>query len=72
MFETIREETIRQDFIQNVNQSFEDDDHDQLSTFKRSSLYDAFELIDIINSQIDLKKELKLIVKQRVFANILE
>jgi hypothetical protein len=41
-------ETIRNDSIQNVNQSVEDDE--QLSTFERSSLHD-----DIIDQQIDSK-----------------
>jgi hypothetical protein len=64
-------ETLRvKDSIQNVNQSFEDDDHDQLLTLERSSLRDTSklmnyrqidsktsELIDIINRQIDLKKD---------------
>ncbi len=48
-------ETIRDDSIQNVSQSIEDD-HDQLSTFERSSLHETSDLIDIINRQIDLKK----------------
>jgi hypothetical protein len=64
MPETTQQETIREDSIQNVDQSsiqdvdlsFEDDDHDQLFTFERSSLHDASDLIDIINRQIDLKK----------------
>jgi hypothetical protein len=48
--------TIRvNDFIQDVNQSIEDD-HDQLFTFKKSSLHDVSDLINIINRQIDLKK----------------
>ncbi len=56
-------ETIRNNFIQNADQSFVqnvdqliEDDHDQLFTFERSSLHDAFDLIDITNRQIDLKK----------------
>jgi hypothetical protein len=63
--------TIRvKDSIQNVNQSFEDDDHDQLLTPERSSRHDTSKLIDyrqidsktsefidIINRQIDLKKD---------------
>jgi uncharacterized membrane protein YgaE (UPF0421/DUF939 family) len=48
-------ETIRNDLIQNVSQSIEDD-HDQLSTLERSSLHETSDLIDIINRQIDLKK----------------
>jgi hypothetical protein len=56
-------ETIRKDFIQNadqssiqdLDQSFEDDDHDQLFTLEKSSLHDTSELIDIIIRQIDLK-----------------
>jgi hypothetical protein len=69
-------ETIRNDSIQNENQSsvqnvdlLIENDHDQLSTFERSSRHDAsklidyrqidsktFDLIDITNRQIDLKK----------------
>jgi hypothetical protein len=48
-------ETIRDDSIQNVSQSIEDD-HDQLSTLEKSSLHETSDLIDIINRQIDLKK----------------
>jgi hypothetical protein len=55
--------TIRNDFIQNADQSSVqnvdhsiEDDHDQLFTFEKSSLHDASDLIDIINRQIDLKK----------------
>ncbi len=56
-------ETIWKDFIQNadqssiqdLDQSFEDDDHDQLFTFERSFLHDTSELINIIIRQIDLK-----------------
>jgi hypothetical protein len=43
-------ETIRDDFVQNVDQSFEDNENDQLSTLERSSLHD-----DIIDQQIDSK-----------------
>jgi hypothetical protein len=59
MSETIRVndsiQNAEQSSIQDVNQSIEDD-HDQLSTLERSSLHDAFDLINIINRQIDLKK----------------
>jgi hypothetical protein len=52
-------QNVEQSFIQNVDQSIEDD-HDQLSTFKKSSLHDAskfaLNLINITNRQIDLKK----------------
>jgi hypothetical protein len=41
--------------MQNVNQSFEDDDHDQLFIFERSLLHETSELINIIIFQIDLK-----------------
>jgi hypothetical protein len=46
MSEIIREDSIQNDLIQNVDQSVEDDE--QLSTFERSSLHD-----DIIDQQID-------------------
>ncbi len=48
MSEIIRKDSIQNDFIQNVNQSVEDDK--QLFTFERSSLHD-----DIIDQQIDSK-----------------
>jgi hypothetical protein len=79
MSKTIRNDFIQnadQSSVQNVNQNVDfsiEDDHDQLSTFKKSSLHDAskfasklidyrqidsktFDLIDITNRQIDLKK----------------
>jgi hypothetical protein len=43
-------ETIRDDSVQNVDQSFEDNENDQLSTFERSSLHE-----NIIDQQIDSK-----------------
>ncbi len=61
MSETIRmKDSIQnadQSSIQDVNQSLEDDDHDQLLTLERSSLHDTSELINIIIRQIDLKKD---------------
>ncbi len=48
MSETIRDDFIQnadQSFVQNVNQSIEND-HDQLSTFERSFLHDASKLIN--------------------------
>jgi hypothetical protein len=48
-------QNAEQSSVQDVDQSIEDD-HDQLSTFERSFLHDASDLIDIINRQIDLKK----------------
>jgi hypothetical protein len=50
MSETIRKDSIQNDSVQNVNQSFEDNENDQLSTFKRSSLHE-----NIIDQQIDSK-----------------
>jgi hypothetical protein len=58
MLETIRKDSIQnadQSSIQDLNQSFEDDDHDQLFTLEKSSLHDTSELINIIIRQIDLK-----------------
>jgi hypothetical protein len=58
MSETIRKNSIQnadQSSIQDLDQSFEDDDHDQLLTFEKSFLHDTSELIDIIIRQIDLR-----------------